>query len=201
MARNSAVRLRSVSGGAVRYLSTEDVPLSELREFPGNPRVGDMAVIRKSLAMFGQYRSLAVRVLSDGSRVILAGNHTARGIRGLVEWAPGRIAAEYGEAAAERWSGAPATARCDLVECGDDEAKQINAADNRLAELGSNDLPLLADLLGSLEGTAAGLPPGWDDDSYAALQRHLAALAMTGDEVDSWEGMPEVDQPGEAAAV
>lgn len=134
----------------VAALGTEDLPLAELELYPGNPRRGNVTRIRESLLRFGQYRSLVVRV--DGnSRVILAGNHTFRGMR------------------AEGWT----TARCELIGCSDGEAARINAADNRLGELPDPetgeryDRDALIDQLVSFGEDFEGT--GWTVDDLAAL--------------------------------
>lgn len=131
-------------------LGTEDVPLSGLEHYPGNPRRGNVKEIRASLRRLGQYRSLVVRV--DGlDRVILAGNHT------------------YKAMLAEGWS----TARAELVECSDDEARRVNVADNRIGELPDPetgeryDRDALAESLAYLDGDFEGT--GWTADDLAAL--------------------------------
>jgi DNA modification methylase len=131
----------------VRYLGTVDLPLAGLAQFPGNARRGDLGVIRASVARHGQYRSIVVRQLGDGSHVIVAGNHTALA-----------LAAEGHE-----------TARADLIDCDEDEARRINLADNRSAELGGYDDQALAVLLSSLDGDFAGT--GWAAEDLDALLR------------------------------
>ena len=132
------------------FVATREIRLSELTRFPGNARRGNVAEIRKSIKRHGQYRSLVVRS-HDGRLTILAGNHT----RDALE-------AEGHD-----------TARCELIECTDDEARRINAADNRLGELPDPetgeryDGDALAELLSSLDGDFDGT--GWTEDDLAAL--------------------------------
>ena len=52
----------------MRYLGTQNLPLTGLAQFPGNARRGDLGAIRASVARHGQYRSIVVRQLADGSR-------------------------------------------------------------------------------------------------------------------------------------
>lgn len=131
-------------------LGTEELPLESLELFPGNARRGSVAKIRESLQRYGQYRSLVVRAV-EGRRVILAGNHTFRGMR------------------AEGWT----DARCELIECSDDEASRINAADNRLGELPDPDTGerydriALAEQLASFDDDFEGT--GWTAADLAAL--------------------------------
>jgi DNA modification methylase len=119
------------------FLATRDIRLNELERFPGNARRGNVAEIRKSLKRHGQYRSLVVRS-HDGKLTILAGNHTAAALE-----------AEGHE-----------TARCEVIECSDDEARRINLADNRLGDIADDDPEDLALLLAALDGDLDGT--GWD---------------------------------------
>ena len=131
-----------------QWVATRELPLSSLVRFPGNARRGNVDEIRKSLRRHGQYRAIVVRV-HDGQHTILAGNHTADALQ-----------AEGHEAA-----------RCELIECDDDEARRIALVDNRTAELGDYDDHALADLLTGLDGDYDGT--GWTDED-------LEALASTG---------------------
>jgi len=132
------------------FLATRDIRLGDLERFPGNARRGNVAEIRKSIRRHGQYRSLVVRS-HDGKLTILAGNHTAAALE-----------AEGHE-----------TARCEVIECSDDEARRINAADNRLGELPDPetgeryDSDALAELLAGLDGDFDGT--GWTEDDLDAL--------------------------------
>ncbi len=128
----------------VAVQGTRDIPIRDLTRYPGNPRRGDTAEIRKSVRRLGQYRTIVVRDTGT-ALVILAGNHTTDA-----------LAAEGHE-----------TARCEVLTCGDDDARRINLADNRLAELGGYDDADLAELLGGLDGDFDGT--GWTQDDYDAL--------------------------------
>lgn len=128
----------------VVYVNTRDIPIGKLTRFPGNARRGDIDRIRESIRRHGQYRALVVRDTDDGL-VILAGNHTH--------------AALEAEGHTE--------ARCEIIICGDDEARRINLADNRLAELGRYDEDALAELLSYLEGDYTGT--GYDNADIARL--------------------------------
>ena len=73
----------------------------------------------------------------DGGYTILAGNHTADALEaeGL------------------------GVARCEVIECSDDEAARIAVADNRLSDIADDDDRLLAELLATLDGDLEGT--GW----------------------------------------
>jgi 16S rRNA G966 N2-methylase RsmD len=128
----------------VAYTGTRDIPLHDLTRFPGNARRGNVDRIRESIRRHGQYRALVVRDTGD-QLVILAGNHTHDAIR-----AEGHT-----------------TARCELVQCTDDEARRINLADNRLAELGQYDEDALAELLSYLDEDYEGT--GYTAEDVEAL--------------------------------
>ncbi|WP_435058491.1 ParB/RepB/Spo0J family partition protein [Streptomyces sp. bgisy060] len=128
----------------VTYTATRDIPLDDLTRYPGNPRRGDTEALRASIRRHGQYRSLVVR--DTGTQlVVLAGNHTSDALR-----AEGRT-----------------TARCEVIECTDDQARRINLADNKLAELGTYDEEDLAAMLVALDGDLEGT--GWSASEVARL--------------------------------
>jgi hypothetical protein len=143
---------------AARWIETRDVPIAWLARFPGNPRRGSVEEIRRSVRRHGQYRAIVVR-LQGGRHTILAGNHTADALQ-----AEGHV-----------------TARCELIECDDDEARRIVAADNRLPELGTYDDGDLALLLATLDGDFAGT--GWDVDDVGGLADALGGAGPGGDVV------------------
>lgn len=160
----------------MRYVATEDVPLDELDQYPGNPRVSDMDALRASVRRFGQYRAILARAPGPGRprRVILAGNHTA-----LAMAAEGH-----------------ATARVEVVECeSDDEAARINAADNRLPELGRYDEAHLAALLESFAGDYGGT--GWTDADLDVLKQRAGPPPNADDLPDPSDRRPVITQPGD----
>lgn len=128
----------------VSYQGTRDVLISDLTRFPGNARRGNVDEIRASIRRHGQYRAIVVRDTGTGL-VILAGNHT----RDALE-------AEGSE-----------SARCEVIQCTDDEARRINLADNRLAEMGGYENEALAELLSALDGDFEGT--GWSEEELDAL--------------------------------
>ncbi|MDJ0465016.1 DNA methyltransferase [Streptomyces sp. H27-C3] len=129
----------------VTFVATRDVSFEQLDRFDGNARRGDVDAIRASIRRHGQYRSLVVRATADDRYVILAGNHTHDALK-----AEGH-----------------ATARCEIIECDDDQARRINLADNKLAELGTYDTDALAELLTYLDGDLDGT--GYSDADVQEL--------------------------------
>jgi len=138
------------------YIDTRDVPLDELTPFPGNAKRGRPDEILVSLRRNGQYRGLVVRQ-TGGALIVLAGNHT---LQALKAHGPGRCEyadhedAPCGMCADGTWDGT--TARCEIIDCDDQDARRINLADNRLAELGGYDNDDLAELLSYMDGDYAG---------------------------------------------
>lgn len=138
------------------WIETRDVPVDQLTKFPGNAKRGDVKAIRESIRRHGQYRAIVVR--KDGDTLtVLAGNHTFDA-----------VLAEDHEAI-----------RCEIITCSDDEARRINLADNRTAELGTYDDDDLLTLLKGLDGDYEGT--GW-----------------TADEFDKIVAQTAVEDPGEA---
>lgn len=136
------------------YVETRPIPIDSLTRFPGNARRGDVERIRESIRRHGQYRAMVVRDAGD-SLVILAGNHTRDAL----------VAEGHTEA------------RCEIITCDDDEARRINLADNRLAEIGSYDEDALAELLSYLDGDYDGTGYTAEDvDALVHMPEELPAL-------------------------
>jgi site-specific DNA-methyltransferase (adenine-specific) len=152
-----------MTNNGITYLETADVPLTQLDRFPGNAKRGDIEAIRSSIRRHGQYRSLVVRATGDDRYTILAGNHTHDAIRA---------------------EGHPA-ARCEIIQCTDDEARRINLADNRLSELGSFDNDALTELLSYLDGDFEGTGYTQDDvDGLLGIEELPPALTDVDDVPD-----------------
>lgn len=104
-----------------------EVKVTELKEYPKNARVGNVAQIAESLMVNGQYRPIVVR---KENNEILAGNHTYKAAREL------------------GWE----TIKVSYVEnLTDEEAAKIVLADNRYNELGTFDNNKLLELLKELD--------------------------------------------------
>lgn len=137
------------------------VPIGDLEPTPGNPRRGDVEVIRASLRRFGQVKALVI----DGSRIIA--HHHVR--LAAVEEGWTHIAAIPNEFADE------------------DEARAYLLADNRTADRGTYDP---AELVSHLQALAEidSLPgTGYDtadlDDLLAELARVPAPAPEPGSRV------------------
>lgn len=162
------------NGGKVRHRILPDlwplaVPLAGLRPLPGNPRKGDVRAMQRSLMTYGQRKPVVVNVESD-QPTVEAGNHT--------------LAA----AKQEHWT------HLAIARVRDDPSTETGyaLADNRLGQLGSFDLDLLADATSRLEAAdpALLLASGYDD----AAARHIllgAGRIDAPDPREEWVGMPE----------
>jgi ParB-like chromosome segregation protein Spo0J len=109
----------------------ENVPLSRLKQYPGNPRRGNISMIAESLNTSGQYKPVLVQ---EGTNLILAGNHTVRAARKL------------------GWK----TIDVQYIQCDADKARQIMLADNRASDAGYTDESAAFGILATLptlEGT------------------------------------------------
>ena len=136
-------------------LTSQTVPIHDLRPFPGNPRRGDIAAIRESLEQHGQYRPIVVRRQTNE---VLAGNHTLSAAKQL-GWT--EIAVTY-------------------VTCDAEQAKRIVLADNRTNDLASYEPQALADLLTELPDLAG---TGYDQAALDSLLDELDTEPLVEDEV------------------
>jgi ParB-like chromosome segregation protein Spo0J len=129
-------------------------PVSELRPYPANPRLGDVETIRRSLTVNGQYRPV---VANRRTNEVLAGNHTLR------------AAAELG------WREIAVT----WVDVDEEQAARIVLVDNRSNDLATYDN---AALVGLLEGLPELDGTGYSTDDLAGLTARLVdpAVALAG---------------------
>jgi DNA modification methylase len=122
------------------------VPIENLQALPGNPRLGDVDAVAKSLERFGQRKPIVARK-DDG--VIIAGNHTWQAAKKL-GWT--EIAVAF---------------------VGDDDvtAKAYALADNRTAELGSYDEQALIDLIEEVHAVVPEFvrDAGWSEEAVKEL--------------------------------
>jgi hypothetical protein len=161
----------------MRILNTrydEAAPVASLQLHPENPRQGDVGGIFTSIEANGFYGALVVQ---ESTGRILAGNHRYR------------AAAEDG---AE-------TIPVIYVDCDDATARKIMLADNRLADLATNDTALLTELLQNVaaEGTLEGT--GYDGDDLDDLLKGIGLQGAGGVEGATGPGAssPSPGDPGE----
>ena len=140
----------------------EMVPVDKLTTFPGNPRTGDIALIRESIRTSGFYGSVGVQRST-----------------GLIVWGNHRFMAAREEGATE----VPVT----WVDCSDVEARRILAVDNRSNDVATYDEQKLADLLASFEGEFEGTGFGQSD-----LDALLASLVPPSPESKEGDDAPPV---------
>src|SRR5829696_4773515 len=111
------------------------VLLGEVHPRPRNPRRGNVAAIKQSLELNGQYRPI---VVNRRSMEVLAGNHTVLAAREL------------------GWEEIAAT----LVDVDEERARRILLVDNRTNDLAGYDTAELVALLQELDGLEG---TGYDD--------------------------------------
>jgi len=162
----------------VEYLRTVEIPVTDLRHFPGNARKHADKQLRESVRL-GQYRALVVRELDDGGLVVVCGNGT---LDALI-------------------ANGQATALSEIRKFTDSEARRVNVADNRLHDLGSDDPELLVALLGDMDPfdwSAAGftekqiakllgdeeMPPEGDAPTDASLLQTWGVIVECSNEED-----------------
>lgn len=150
-----------------RYLRTEVVPLDQLTPYPGNARRGRVDIIKDSITVNGQYRSLIVREIEHGPLVVLAGNHTMTAIAELEG----------------------TQARCEIIDCDDATARRINLVDNRSNDLAEDDEDALADLLRGIDDYAG---TGFTEDEAKAYLGDLEAVMVK--EAEAPDDFPEYDE-------
>ncbi|MEW2301993.1 hypothetical protein AB0958_18800 [Streptomyces sp. NPDC006655] len=169
------------------YVDTRDIPFDQLDHFEGNAKHGDVEEILKSLRRHGQYRGIVVRQTARDRFTILAGNHTKKA---LVLHGPGQCEFANHDVPEKRcalcsdgtWDGT--SARSEIIDCTDDEARRINIADNRLAELGETDNDALAELLSYMDGDYEGTGYTEDDVERLITPPDLDALDEPDEDVE-----------------
>ena len=114
----------SVGGGLAPSRKTT---LAELKEFPGNARIGDVDTIADSLKTTGQYKPIIVQASTN---YVIAGNHTLKAALKL-GWKT--IDALY-------------------LDVDDNTATRINLVDNRSNDRATYDTMSLADQLRKIDG-------------------------------------------------
>ncbi len=132
-------------------LNVKWVPIEDLKTLPGNPRRGDIEMIKKSLARFGQrYPS----VVKDG--VLLAGNNRKQAMLEL------------------GWTHVAVVDSSDLT---DDEARAFALADNHTSDGATYEFGLLAEMVESLDEDLRDAA-GWVEDELADLSAKLDSLGL-----------------------
>tara|TARA_R100001594_G_scaffold60327_1_gene94265 strand:- start:19163 stop:19834 length:672 start_codon:yes stop_codon:yes gene_type:complete len=115
------------------------IKLSKLKEYPNNPRKGDVDSIAVSLAAHGQFKPLIV----NSENVILAGNHTFKAMQTL-GWEEAQVL---------------------VVDATEEQAKKIVLVDNRLSDLAEYDYSILSGILGELFDVGDLEATGFDPDA------------------------------------
>ena len=152
------------------------LPLGDLHPYRGNPRNGDVALIKASLLEHGQYRPAVVNDTEDGY-ITLAGNHLVQAMRELNDERPG-----------EGWD----VVWVHIVRLGEQQARRLALTDNRVSDLATYDE---AALLAELEALDVFDGTGWDETDLDALE---ALTADAEPEPPEEEAPDEFPYPGMA---
>lgn len=137
-------------------METETLLAETLKEYPGNPRKGDIDKIAESLKANGQYKPI---VIQESTNYVLVGNHTLKAIKKL------------------GWDFVDAV----VLDVDDEAAKRIVLADNRTSDASSYDYDLLSDMLKSmptLDGT------GYDEAALQNLMNSAITFGAELDSSD-----------------
>ena len=140
------------------------VSVDLIEPFPGNPRRGDVAAIKESLAENQQFNPLVVQ---QSTGYILSGNHT---YRAAVELGWEEIDVVY-------------------VEVDDIQAKRILLAANKISDLGTYDERLLASILSEIMEEDESLLEG---TGYFPDEVDELLAASTAFELPADEGMEDI---------
>lgn len=149
------------------------LPLGELHPYRGNPRNGDVTLLKASLAEHGQYRPAVVNDTEDGY-VVLVGNHMVQAMRELDHEHPG-----------EGWN----VVWVHIVQLDEQQARRLALTDNRASDLATYDE---AALLAELEALEVFDGTGWAEADLDALE------ALTTDTEPDEDTTDEFPYPGMA---
>ena len=136
------------------------VKLSKLKQYTGNPRVGNVDLIAESLKENGQFRPLIV----NKDETILAGNHTYLAMKQL------------------GWK------ECDVfyVDVDKAQAKKIVLVDNRLNDIAGYDGELIVEMLDELIETGDLAGTGFTADDVDDLAAEFDEVDIT--DFEEFEG-------------
>lgn len=126
-------------------MDLETVPVDSLQGWPGNPRIGDAALLAESLTQHGQYKPIVVQ---RSTRRVIAGNQTLAAIR------------------AQGWP----DVRVLWIDVDDDRAARIAYIDNSAADRAKYDTALL---VAGLENLPDLTGTGFDYDELDKMRDQL----------------------------
>ena len=136
------------------------VKLSKLKQYGGNPRIGNVDLIAESLKTHGQFRPLIV----NKDNTILAGNHTFLAMKQL------------------GWK------ECDVhyIDVDKTQAKKIVLVDNRLNDIAGYDTQVMIDMLEELLEKGELTGTGFDADGVDDLAAEYDEINIT--DFETFEG-------------
>ena len=141
-----------------------EVSVRELKEYPDNPRVGDVNAIYESLLANGQYRPL---VVDKNTNTVLAGNHTFKAIKRL-GWATALV-----------W----------YVDVDEKQAKQIMLVDNKLNDDATYDFEKLEKAIAEMQDVGELIGTGYTEEALDEILKDLPTDVEDSPENASNEGL------------
>ena len=136
------------------------VDIDLLKPLEGNARRGNVDAIKASYNKFGQLKPIVAVRDTDGSLVVIAGNHQMQAAKQL-GWDQIAVA---------------------IVELDEEDALAFSLADNRISDLGTTDNALLLDMISSSISYDEDFFEllGWDDFSVASIENSVISSAISG---------------------
>ncbi|AKL88379.1 ParB-like partition protein [Gordonia phage GMA6] len=154
--------LRKKKPKAISVIETKPIQMAELQMYHKNPRIGNVNAIAASLEESGQFKPIVVNIGTHTSRKneILAGNHTFMGMKKLGEKL---IYASF-------------------VDVDEQQATKIVLADNKVADLGTYDEKIIADLFESLPDIAG---TGYSQEEFEDIMSSVSVDISDSSKYDS----------------
>lgn len=128
----------------------QQVPIADLKFYPGNARRGDVSAVAESLQYHGQFKPIVVQ---RSTGYVLAGNHTLRAAKEVLNWRT--IGVVY-------------------VDVDDTQAKKILLADNRTSDLGDYDYDALYQILADVPDP---IGTGYTQDIIDQINQTISDIA------------------------
>lgn len=152
------------------HLDIEYVPVTDLEEWPGNARVGDVERIKGSMRQHGVFNPVIVQ---RSTNRVMIGNHRIAALRELHDEDP------------EKWDGLAPVIYYDVD---DTQGTKINLIDNKLSDdAGMDDVALAAQLqaIKDEEGSLAGT--GFIEDELVDILHRIDSEDYDEDRSDQYE--------------
>jgi len=150
------------------------VDIHSLKPLPGNPRKGNVDAIKESYLKFGQLKPIVAVEDSDGSLVVIAGNHQLQAAKDL------------------GWEVIAVT----IANLDNDDAVAFALTDNKVSELGTTDNAALLDMISQIDTDNPLFESlGLDDFALASLENSVISSQINTEPVTSWTAPEIINHP------